>query len=49
MKEKTNKFLNQIGLNEDYISYFEDSYVEEIIVEKTTKRFHFIIPYSFLI
>ena len=43
MKEKTNKFLNQIGINEDYISYFEDSYVEEIIVEKTTKRFHFII------
>ena len=43
MKEKTNKFLNQIGINEDYISYFKDSYVEEIIVEKTTKRFHFII------
>ena len=43
MTEKTEKLLNQIGINEDYMPYFKESYVEQIIIEKTTNRFHFII------
>ena len=43
MLEKTEKFLNQIGINEDYMNYFNESYIKEIIIEKKTNRFHFII------
>ena len=43
MSEKTIKLLNQIGINEDYMEYFNESYVEQIEVDKTTNRFHFII------
>ena len=30
MLEKTIKLLNQIGINEDYMIYFENCYVEQI-------------------
>ena len=36
-------FLNQIGINEDYLTYFEESNVEEVKVSKETNRFHFFI------
>ena len=36
-------FLNQIGINEDYLTYFEESNVEEVKVNKETNRFHFFI------
>ena len=42
MYEKLINLLNQIGINEDYIEYFDNSYIEKIVVSKTTNRFHFI-------
>ena len=42
MLKKTEKLLNQIGINEDYMNYFEGTYVEQIIIDKSTNRFHFI-------
>ena len=42
MIEKTEQLLNQIGLNEDYMEYFNESYVEKVVIEKSTNRFHFI-------
>ena len=43
MLEKTKNLLNQIGISEDYMDYFKDSYVEQIIINKATNRFHFKI------
>ena len=43
MTEKMEKLLNQIGINEDYMDYFKYCYVEQILIDKTTNRFHFII------
>ena len=43
MQEKTTKLLNQIGINEDYLTYFESSYIKEIIIDKQSNKFHFII------
>ena len=42
MTEKMEKLLNQIGINEDYMDYFKDSYVEQVLIEKTNHRFNFI-------
>lgn len=42
MNEKMEKLLNQIGLNEDYMDDFKESYVEKVVIEKSTNRFHFI-------
>ena len=43
MEKKMEVFLNQIGINEDYITYFENSEVEKVVINKTTNRFHFFI------
>lgn len=43
MNEKLLTLLNQIGLNEEYIEWFKDSYVEKVIIDKTSKHFHFIL------
>ena len=43
MNERLEKLLNQIGINEDYVEYFKDSFVEKVKIDKTTSRFHFII------
>ena len=43
MEKKMEVFLNQIGINEDYLTYFEESNVEEVKVSKETNRFHFFI------
>ena len=42
MKEKMEILLNQIGINEDYLEYFHGSYVEKVVIEKSTNRFHFV-------
>ena len=42
MNEKMENLLNQIGINEDYIDYFKESYVDKVVIEKSTNRFHFI-------
>ena len=41
MFEKTQELLNQIGINEDYLESFQDSYIEEIIIDKSANSFHF--------
>ena len=52
MEKKMEVFLNQIGINEDYLTYFENSEVEKVIINKNTNRFHFlfkigkILPFS---
>ena len=43
MENKTLEFLNTIGINEDYLDYFKDSYVEKVSINKQTNRFHFIL------
>ena len=43
MDEKMLKFLETIGINEDYVKYFEESFVEQVKVDKNSSRFHFII------
>ena len=43
MEKKMEVFLNQIGINEDYLTYFEESNVEKVKVSKETSRFHFFI------
>ena len=42
MKNKIEDFLNTIGINEEYMPYFNNSKIENIIINKNTKRFHFI-------
>ena len=42
MKNKIEEFLNTIGINEDYMEYFKNCYVEKVIINKETNRFHFI-------
>lgn len=46
MFEKTKELLNQIGINEDHMKWFDDSYIEKIIIEKSTNSFHFILRTS---
>ncbi len=43
MNEKLEKLLNQIGLNEDYMIFFEESYIEKVLIDKGSNRFHFMI------
>lgn len=42
MQDKMIKLLEQIGINEDYLEYFKDSYVEKVITYRSTNRFHFV-------
>lgn len=43
MKDRLERLLNKIGVNEDYISYFKDSYVEKVVIDKKSNSFNFII------
>ena len=43
MQEKFIDLLNQIGINEDYLDYFINSYVEKVIINRSNKKFHFIL------
>ena len=43
MDDKQLKFLETIGINEDYVQYFDGSFVEQVKVDKNYYRFHFII------
>ena len=43
MNEKMNRFLEQIGINEDYVNAFENSEVLKVLIDKESSRFHFII------
>ena len=42
MEKKMEVFLNNIGINEDYLTYFENSYIEKVLINKSTNRFSFI-------
>ena len=42
MKNKMEEFLNNIGINEDYMPYFENSIVEKVVINKKSNRFHFV-------
>ena len=43
MSEKMNCFLEQIGINEDYVQYFDGSEVLKVLIDKDSNSFHFII------
>ena len=43
MDEKQLKFLDTIGINEDYMKYFEGSRVLKVLIDKNSNRFHFVI------
>ncbi len=42
MKNKVIEFLNQIGINEDYIEILKDISIEKVIINRKSNRFHFI-------
>ena len=46
MDEKMLKFIETIGINEDYVQYFEGSIVKKVLVDKKSNHFHFIIKIS---
>ena len=41
MNNKTEEFLNTIGIDEDNMIYFENSSIEKVSINKSTNRFHF--------
>ena len=43
MKNKTEDFLNTIGINEEYMNKFNESTIEKVIVNNTKNSFHFIL------
>ena len=43
MNEKLINLLNHIGINEDYIKYFKNSYVDRVMVDKEKNSFIFFI------
>ena len=43
MDSKQLKFLETIGINEDYMEYFEGSKVLKVLIDNSSNRFHFII------
>ena len=43
MDSKLERLLNHIGINEDYIKYFKNSYVEKVVVDKNENTFNFIV------
>ena len=43
MNDKIKKFLETIGINEDYVEYFLGSNIEKVLIDKKSSRFHFIM------
>jgi len=43
MNEKMNRFLEQIGINEEYVKYFDGSEVLQVLINKESNSFHFVI------
>lgn len=43
MDSKLEKLLNQIGVNEDYVKYFNNAYVKNVVIDKESNSFNFII------
>ena len=43
MDTKLEKLLNHIGINEDYINYFKDAFIDKVIVNKKTGNISFLI------
>ena len=43
MDNKLEKVLNQIGIDEDYMSYFSNCSIKNIVVDKKSNSFNFII------
>ena len=43
MDNKLEKLLNQIGINEDYMEYFNGASVKEVVIDKNSNNFNFII------
>jgi len=46
MSEKQLKFLETIGINEDYVEYFNGSEVLKVLIDKEINSFHFIMKIS---
>ena len=46
MDTKLEKLLNQIGINEDYITYFNGAKVEKIIIDKNTNNLNMYLRVS---
>ena len=42
MNNKMEEFLNTIGIDENNMSYFNNSNIEKVLINKDTNRFHFI-------
>ena len=51
MDNKLEKLLNQVGVNEDYLNYFKNCFIEKVIIDKESNAFCFklrvkeIFPY----
>ena len=43
MSGKLEMLLNKIGVNEDYIEYFQDGFVEKVVIDKKSNSFNFIV------
>ena len=43
MSDKLEMLLNKIGVNEDYIEYFQDGFVEKVVIDKKSNSFNFIV------
>ena len=43
MDEKQLRFLENIGINEDYIEYFNGSEVLKVLIDKESNSFHFVM------
>ena len=43
MDEKQLNFLENIGINEEYMKCFEGSFIEKVMIDKKSSRFHFIM------
>ena len=43
MDNKLENLLNQIGINEDYMSFFNNAYIKSVVVDKDSNSFNFII------
>ena len=46
MDNKLERLLNQIGVNEDYMQFFNNSYIKEVVIDKNSNSFNFIINVS---
>ena len=42
MDNKLQDFLNAIGIDEDYVDFFNESTIDKVIINRNTNRFHFV-------